>query len=347
MSDIRFDPITGYWVTIAPNRNDRPVEFIPTERIVKRILCPFCAGNELETPRSVASYNQDGERVADDKPWLVRVFANKYPAFSIPGNGAAKASKTAPGNGLYQSMSSHGVQELVIPSSRHLQSLSHLTAEESLVTHIAYRDRIQAASEQDGLLHAMLFLNCRSSAGASMEHIHTQLIAAPVLSDSLSQRMDRNQKYQAANQQHQIHALTEWELAQDERVVDKSANFTVICPFASRFAFQMWIVPNADQPSFQQSPESLLEELAILSQRQIIRLESVLDEPAYNVLFHLPPFAQTDSQPWFVEIFPRITTPAGFELGTDIWVSKRVTSEPNSPARLRINERESASSQLV
>ena len=44
MSDIRFDPITEHWVTVAPNRNDRPVEFIPNERIVKRILCPFCAG---------------------------------------------------------------------------------------------------------------------------------------------------------------------------------------------------------------------------------------------------------------------------------------------------------------
>ena len=321
MSDIRFDPISGYWVTIAPNRNDRPVEFIPTERIVKRILCPFCAGNELETPRSLASYNQSGEEVADDKPWLVRVFANKYPAFSVPGNGAVKNTLSAPGNGLYESLSSHGVQELVIPSSRHLQSLSNLTAEESLVTHIAYRDRIQAAAEHEGLQHAMLFLNCRSSAGASLEHIHTQLIAAPILSDSICQRMDRNRDYKSAHGQHQIHALTDWELAQDQRVVDQSANFKVICPFASRFAFQMWIVPNADVPSFQQCPKSILEELALLSQKQITRLEGVLDEPAYNLLYHLPPFAQTEEQPWFVEIFPRITTPAGFELGTDIWVN--------------------------
>lgn len=322
MSDIRFDPITGLWVTIATNRHDRPVEFIPSERIVKRILCPFCAGNELETPTSLACYNERGEKVDDEQPWLVRVFANKYPAFSPPNDENVAAPHEVPDQeGLYQSLRSPGVQELIIPSARHLQGLDLLSEQESFVTHLAYQERLEAASQVPGMRHAMLFTNCRSSAGASLEHIHTQLIVSPVLSDSVRARVKRNQAYQAAHGQHQIHALTDWELEQEKRIVDASENFTVFCPFASRFAFQMWIVPNASVPGFLQSPESILRELAALSQRQIIRLESSLDEPAYNVLFHLPPFAEMDSQPWFVEIFPRITTAAGFELGSDIWVN--------------------------
>ena len=93
MSDIRFDPISGHWVTIAPNRNDRPVEFIPTERIIKRLLCPFCAGNELETPATLASYDRAGARTeSDDLSWLVRVVPNKYPSFSVAGLTAALGS---------------------------------------------------------------------------------------------------------------------------------------------------------------------------------------------------------------------------------------------------------------
>ena len=65
----------------------------------------------------------------------------------------------------------------------------------------------------------------------------------------------------------------------------------------------------------------MLEDLAKLTRRMVVQLESILDEPAYNVLFHLPPFSEMETQPWFVEIFPRITTPAGLELGTDIWVN--------------------------
>lgn len=323
MSDIRFDPITGHWVTIAPNRNDRPVEFIPAERVVKRILCPFCAGNELETPTSLGSYDKDGNQVSEDKPWLVRVFANKFPSFSVAGekNGVPSAANgDAPGEGLFESLSGHGLQELIIPSYRHLQSLGQLTLEENRVSHLAYRDRIEYAAQQ-GLAHPMLFTNCRSSAGASLEHIHTQLIVAPVLGESVKQRIARNNDYRARHQQDLIHALNDWEISRQERVVERSENFSVICPYASRFAFQMWIVPNRELPTFHQCSESILMELATLSRKQINRLESALDEPAYNVLFHLPPFAEMDSQPWYVEIFPRITTPAGFELGTDIWVN--------------------------
>ena len=324
MSDIRFDPITSHWVTIAPNRNDRPMEFIPTERIIKRILCPFCAGNELETPTALASYDENGKQISEDMPWLARVFPNKFPSFSVAGgdNGILPAANgQAPGRGLYESMSSHGIQELIIPTPRHMQSLGQLTPEESRVSFIAYRDRVDSASKQEGLAHAMLFTNCRSSAGASLEHIHTQLIASPILSEAVNRRIERNREYHSDNDAHLIHALTDWEISQEVRIVTKTENFTVICPYASRFAFQMWIVPNANVAPFQQSTESILNELADLSREQIIRLESVLDEPAYNVLFHLPPFSQSESQPWFIEIFPRITTPAGFELGTDIWVN--------------------------
>jgi len=323
MSDIRFEPISGYWVTIAPNRNDRPTEFVPTERVVKRLICPFCAGNESETPATLVSYDSSGSQVSTEESWLVRVVPNKYPSFSVVGgnNGIPSAANgQAPGNGLYESLSAHGVQELIIPTSRHLSSLSQLTSEESKVALIACRDRVVAADQQ-GLAHAMLFTNCRSSAGASLEHIHTQLIASPIQSDTVSQRVARNRDYFDKNDQCLIHALTEWELKQEDRVVEKTEHFSLICPYASRFAFQSWIVPNEQVPSFQKCSDSVIGELAQLVQQQIMRLESLLDEPAYNVLFHLPPFSDTETEPWFVEIFPRLTKAAGFELGTDIWVN--------------------------
>ena len=323
MSDIRFDPISGQWVTIAPNRNDRPVEFIPTEHIIKRLLCPFCAGNELETPATLASYDREGNVITDNELWTVRVVPNKYPSFSVAGgnNGIpTKANGQAPGNGLYESLSDHGIQELILPSSTHHQSIGQLTEEEVMVAHLAYRDRIEFASKQN-LAHAMLFTNCRSSAGASLEHIHSQLIVSPILSDAVSQRVARNQKYRDKNNQHLVHALGDWELSQSDRVVEQSEFFTIVCPYASRFAFQMWIIPNSELPVFHKCSTAVLEDLAKLTRRMVVQLESILDEPAYNVLFHLPPFSEMETQPWFVEIFPRITTPAGLELGTDIWVN--------------------------
>ena len=167
----------------------------------------------------------------------------------------------------------------------------------------------------------MLFTNCRSSAGASLEHIHSQLIASPIVSNAVSERVARNNAYRSSNDQHLVYALGQWELEHEDRVIEKSENFSVVCPYASRFAFQTWIVPNSDIPMFHKSSIQIMEELSDLVRRQVLRLESVIDEPAYNVLYHLPPFADMETQPWFVEIFPRITTPAGLELGTDLWVN--------------------------
>jgi len=336
MSDIRFDPISGHWVSIAPNRNDRPVEFIPTERIIKRLLCPFCAGNEQETPSMLASYDVDGNQIAEADPWLVRVVPNKYPSFSVAGgqNETPSSNVQAPGGGLYQSLSDHGIQELIVPSSKHHQGLGQLSDQETVVSHFAYRDRIEAASNQH-LAHAMLFTNCRSSAGASLEHVHSQLIVSPVLSDAISQRIARNNAFRENNEQHLIHALNEWEQNQSQRVIETTENFTIVCPYASRFAFQIRIVPKAELPTFHKCSDSVIKELALLTRKLVIRLESLLDDPAYNVLYHLPPFSDIDSQPWFVEIFPRITTPAGLELGTDIWINP--VSPENASRRLRQN----------
>ncbi len=323
MSDIRFDPISGHWVTIAPNRNDRPVEFVPSERVIKRLLCPFCGGNESETPASLAYYDKEGNQTDNEETWLVRVVPNKYPSYSVAGgnNGIPSTSNgQAPGNGLYESLSAHGVQELIIPTADHHVSLSQLTPTESLVAMYAYRDRVVAAGEE-GLAHAMLFTNCRSSAGASLEHIHTQLIASPLISDAVTQRVARNKLYFQNNNQHALHALIKWEHDHADRVVAVTENFSLICPYASRFAFQTWIVPNEGVPRFSMCSAAIMEELSILLQQQVTKLESVLDEPAYNVLFHLPPYAEMETEPWYVEIFPRLTTAAGFELGTDIWVN--------------------------
>lgn len=323
MSDIRFDPILEHWVTIAPNRNDRPVEFLPTERVIKRLLCPFCAGNELETPSTIESWNSEGKKITDDQEWLVRVVANKYPSFSVDnGNNGipSEANQQAPGDGLYDSFSGHGIQELILPSSKHLQSLGELSDKETLVSHLAYRDRIASAASQN-LPHAMLFTNCRSSAGASLEHIHSQLIVPPILSGAVIQRTSRNTAYREKNDQHLVHALTGWELDQSDRVVEKSEHFSVVCPYASRFSFQTWIVPDAKLPGFHLCPDDVIEELAMLTRKQVMRLESILELPAYNVLYHLPPFSETKTQPWYVEIFPRLTIAAGLELGTDIWVN--------------------------
>ena len=83
MADLRFDPVSGVWVATARRRRERPMEFIPLEQIHQQIICPFCAGNEDETPKPVIAYREDGSilgAVDDPSKWMTRIVPNKYPS---------------------------------------------------------------------------------------------------------------------------------------------------------------------------------------------------------------------------------------------------------------------------
>ena len=189
MSDLRHDPINDQWVAIAKNRNQRPMEFVPMEKRHQQLLCPFCKGNEEQTPAPIAHYDENGLIQSEPKTWTVRVVPNKYPSFSL--NGSVDPVSGGESE-LCGSSSDHGVQELIIPSPRHITSISELTEEELKLALQAAQDRIKDLQSRDDVKHAMLFMNCRFAAGASLGHIHLQLIGSPVISSHLQNRVDRD-----------------------------------------------------------------------------------------------------------------------------------------------------------
>jgi UDPglucose--hexose-1-phosphate uridylyltransferase len=348
MSDLRFDPLNNQWIAIATNRGDRPMEFVPMEQLRQQIVCPFCKGNEEETPAALAAYHADGSQLSeeDSSSWTVRVIPNRYPSFASEQSDESHA-KGADANDLLETVGpfrrslSAGIQELIIPSSKHLTSLSDLNEDELNVSFRAYRDRLLAAENNQTIKHAMLFMNCRLAAGASLGHIHSQLIGSPVLSDFVRSRMLRDLDSVERTGKSLIQSVMDWEIDQQKRVVAVTDHFCVLCPFASRFAFQVWIVPRSETFSFLTCPDAVRDELASLCRRTVARYETVQDNPAYNLLFHTPPVnhshehlngsesGQRPNQSYF-ELFPRLTRAAGFEWGTDIWVNP---VSPESAAR--------------
>lgn len=306
------------------------MEFIPLEQTRQQMICPFCKGNEDETPNEIAAYRSDGSTMASDEDptrWAVRVVPNKYPSFaqedSVTGNGApALAPQTGSAtNGAFRTTPCTGVQELIIPSSRHISSISELTDNELCLSFRVYQDRLARLKELEYIKHAMLFMNCRLRAGASLGHIHTQLIGSPVVSSHLKRRVDRNI---AHFQQHGIslvESVAKWEIEEEIRIISVTDNFCIVCPFASRFAFQVWIIPLKHQTDFLNCSSEMRDELARHCQTLVGRMESLMDQPAYNLMLHTGPFTDSLNGHWYFELFPRLTRVAGFEWGTDIWIN--------------------------
>jgi len=317
MSDLRYDPVFDVWTVVAENRRDRPLEFVPLDQVRKPLICPFCAGNEDETPPPLALHDSAGGLIDDpsSQDWTSRVFVNRYPTFT------SDTHPGAPDAGPYRRMDGNGIQELVIPTPRHVASLGELEIEELVAGFIAAQNRMAVVRQNLGLVHAMLFCNCRFEAGASIEHVHFQLIGSPLISPTVTARMNRMRDYQRAHGESLLSSVVAFERKEAKRIVAETDHWTMFCPLASRMPFQIWIVPQDPGGAFSQVSVGVLGELAKLTRQYVQRFERLMGNAGYNWILHQPAFEQESSDNWFVEIVPRLAKTAGYELGTDIWIN--------------------------
>ncbi len=301
MSDFRYDPFFDQWVCIAESRQQRPVEFRQQSQRLPGLECPFCPGNEPLTPPALAQHNSsDG--------WVVRVFPNKYPA--LGSEGPESHSSDA-------GQIPRGCQEVIVVSPRHVVSLADLNSAELRASADIFRQRLAEYWSNAEINHASLFMNCRPAAGASIEHAHFQLIGSPICTQQVRQRVNR--MVQTSNGQCRWQSAIDEERTDGTRVVDESEEFVVFCPRASRYTGQLRFarlgcgsVLDLDTTQFAQLGEMLSRWTRVV--------ERVLEQPAYNVVFYLPPRDLPDG-PWFVDLIPRFPQFAGFELATDCWVN--------------------------
>ena len=317
MSDLRFDPVFNQWIAVSEIRRERPLEFLPLDQVRKQMICPFCKGNEDETPAPLLVLDSWANEITTEQSvqWSSRVIPNKYPTYE------SSKLQSILETGPFSASADNGTQELIIPTPRHVCSLSELEIDEFVVSLIATQFRLRALRKTDSVRHAMFFKNCRHEAGSSIEHAHFQLLGSPIVSPFLQHRAERFAAHQQSTGKSLLQAVTEFEIQQKTRVVSQSENFVVICPFASRLPFQVWIVPRTPKIRFDGSERSGLEQVAALSHQIISRMESLLGLAAYNWMLHQLPFESEAFDHWFIEIVPRLSKTAGYEMGTDIWVN--------------------------
>ena len=169
---------------------------------------------------------------------MTRIVPNKYPSLS--------GSVQVAAGGPYASLETDGRQEIVIPSPRCVASFAELTRNEASVAIQACQYRYRQLASISTIKHVMIFMNCGLEAGASIGHIHLQIMASPLISPYVERRAQLHQQYQARHGLSLLRALLDWETDQQVRVVEQTEHFTVLCPYASRHAFQTWILPRDD-----------------------------------------------------------------------------------------------------
>ena len=273
MPDLRKDPIVGRWVIIAHERAKRPHDFKgEAQQAGAGGLCPFCEGNEGNTPSEILAYRERGTH-ANSPGWRVRVVPNKFPALKVEGNLNKR------GEGIYDNMAGVGAHEVIIESPRHHLSLSALSDDNIREVLWAYRDRLVDLKKDSRLVHGMLFKNVGAAAGASLEHTHSQLIVTPIVPISVWEEMTGALEFFNYRGRCIYCDIVQQELATEKRVVLDTPHFTAYCPYASRFPFETWIQPKAHSSHFENIPKSGVDDLANVLKQVLGKLEVALDSP--------------------------------------------------------------------
>ena len=309
MSELRQDPITHDWVIINPDRANRP-----EDNTNRSVLCPFCPGNEHLTPEPTDGFT-DGEQ------WSVRVVPNKFAALDAR---LPLAPLTEAWSLGWRRLQGYGYHEVIIETPNHDQSLSTLPQDQVHQIVEMYLRRYRALANADGAIRqVVLFRNHGRGAGTSLTHPHSQIVATPVVSPETRWRLSEEIEFFDATGNCGLCDMLHKELQIGVRIVDANDHFVALAPYASRVPYHMQIIPRRHCSTFLEIERVEVEELAAALSRALGALHRSLNDPDYNLVLVTPPLDQVHrlASHWFIDVVPRLTTPAGFELGSRIVVN--------------------------
>ena len=304
MPVLRLDPVRRRWV-ITGKRPAMPDALDSGE------LCPFCPGNEGFTPPPIR------EHEGADGKWDVRVFHDRAPLFLVEGGLKRE------GEGLYDRMNALGAHEIVVETNQHGKTLAGLApAHIARVLEIC-RERILDLKQDPRFRYVSLFKDQGRARPAHEEHGHSQILAIPVI-PTLVERELRWSLFHFQRKERCIYCdILYQETQTGQRIVDQNSDFVCLCPYASRYPYEVWVLPVEHNSSFERdmATESRRLALARFLKMALQRVEKISDK--LRLVLHTEPnLAAYRSQPdrwrtlrddfhWHIEIYPELDAEAG------------------------------------
>lgn len=316
MPELRKDPIVGRWVIISTERGKRPSDWGTETRTQGGSFCPFCPGNEDKTPQEISGMRPAGWK-PDGPGWQIRVVPNKFPALQIEGELYRR------GEGIYDMLNGIGAHEVVIETPNHADDLADLDERHIRDVLLTFRDRTCDLKRDPRFKYILIFKNHGVSAGASLEHTHSQLIATPIIPKRVMEELEGSKKYYNYKERCIFCDIARQELQYQKRIVAAFDSFITIEPFAPRFPFETWMLPVQHYSHFEDMPEEMYAKLAVALKDALKRINHALGYPPYNFILHTSPVQEPPylEYHWHLEIIPKLTKIAGFEWGSGFYIN--------------------------
>lgn len=321
MSELRQNRATKGWVIISGERARRPDDF-RMKRVSKPLpvhdpLCPFCPGNESKTPAEISALRRP-DSSANGPGWNLRVVPNKFPALQPVGDLERKEE-----HDFFRKMDGIGVHEVIIESPLHNESIGAMTYRKVEQIVLTYRERYLQLGADQRFQQVTIFRNQGQRAGTSLVHPHSQLIATPIVPSRSRHLLEEAMRYYDDRGNCVFCDMIWEELRARKRVVLETEDFVAFEPFASRMPFETWILPKKHDASFGNISSTGAKKCARVLRRVLGSMHRLLGDFDYNYLICTAPVKEANESyyHWHIEILPRLTTQAGFELGSGIYIT--------------------------
>jgi UDPglucose--hexose-1-phosphate uridylyltransferase len=307
--ELRVDPLTGLRAIIATDRAVRshgeltvtpPAPIEPDDD-------PFAEGHEDRTPPELYAVRPHGGE-PDSPGWTVRVVPNLHPA--LVADSPPPAPDPSPD--LFASLPARGSHEVIVNAPQPVQSLAALDVEEVRGAVEIWRARMRV---HERAAYSHLLVNERREGGSSQRHTHAQLLALDFVPAAIARERERAHAYATRTMGFSLLAdLLQEEVRRRERVVAIDDEAVLLCPYASRLAYQLMLVPRRGRARFTDDGPTGAALLHDGLNRLARRFGS---SPPLNLWVRTAP-RDAEQFCWRIDIVPRLAGLAGFELGTGV-----------------------------
>lgn len=317
-SEVRQNKATGQWVICAPSRAKRPRDAHNDEKTKGELpewesTCPFCPGNESMLPEIILETPGTGT----GQGWQTRVTLNKYPALSPEKNTRRRSE------GLYLVMPGYGRHEVLIESPYHNRDIAKMSNQEVGLIIETYHRRYTDLMAAHGSMMTLIFRNHGKRAGTSLIHPHSQIVVTGIVPQHIRLREEAAQRFFDDWGCCVYCEMLKQEIREKVRMVDENESFAAFVPFAAEVPYEIWALPKRHAADFGSLYDAEKEDLAMILRTLLANLHDRLEDPDYNYIINTSAqFRANEPQlHWYFQIRPRLTTPAGFEIGSGISIN--------------------------
>jgi UDPglucose--hexose-1-phosphate uridylyltransferase len=303
--ELRKDPITGWWVATVVDRAFHRDRFArAAEAIDDRLFgCANCS-----TPEG------DGVRIRMLKDFAFHVVGTGEDARELDRGIAQVALAEARATGSWRT--------IVAPPGEHRPL--HSVGNDLIETLVGEaRAALAEARELGQTDYLQVVQNWGAQAGARTNHLCLDLYDLPQIPHRIAEEMGGAARFVIREGECPFCRLVRDESRRPDRLVWEDESTVAFAPYASRSAFEVWIVPRGHQADFGRARPADVAATAEALRQVLSRLASSLDGPPYNLVLHSAPLReQVDATyHWHWEVHPRLREIAGLELGTGLPVN--------------------------